>query len=224
MNIGKEKAARRAVEFVEDGMVLGLGTGSTSELMIRFLSERVKTESLQIVCVSTSKRSEELARELGLKVKDFSEVKELDLVIDGADEVDYSLDGIKGGGGSLLYEKLVAVVSKKVIWIVDESKVVEELGAFPLPVEVVPFFMEKIFQRFLMEGYQPRRRMKEDELFLTDGGNRIIDLHLDRIRNPKELHEKLKLMPGVVETGLFLGLADLVIVGGEDRIRLMERT
>lgn len=223
MNSGKERAARKAVEYVEDGMVLGLGTGSTSELMIGFLAERVRAESLNIVCVSTSTRSEELARKLGLQVKAFHEVRELDLVIDGADEVDYSLDGIKGGGGSLLYEKLVAVVSKKVIWIVDESKVVDSLGRFPLPVEVVPFFLDKIFHMFLMAGYQPSHRRKGQEQFRTDGGNHIIDLHLQRIMNPRELHEKLKLMPGVVETGLFLGLADTVIVGGEDKISVMER-
>lgn len=220
---GKERAAKRSCEYVEPGMSVGLGTGSTAEFMIRFLSEREKEEHLGVTCVATSRRSEELAVNLGLKVVGFHEVDKLDLTIDGADEIDYSLCGIKGGGGSLLYEKLVASASKKVIWIADETKMVDRIGKFPLPIEIVPFYHDKLFQKLINEGYKPTYRMDGDRIFTTDGGNHIFDLHLDEISDPLALHEKLKLMTGVIETGLFLDLTDMVIVGGENQERVIEK-
>ena len=220
---GKERAAKRACEYVEPGMLVGLGTGSTAEYMIRFLAEREKEEHLGLTCVATSRRSEELAGSLGLKVVAFHEVKELDLTIDGADEIDYSLSGIKGGGGSLLFEKLVATASKSVIWIVDESKMVDKIGKFPLPIEIVPFYHDKLFQKLLDEGFKPEYRMDGEKPFVTDGGNYIFDLHMDEIPDPKVLHKRLKLMTGVIETGLFLDLTDIVIVGGENQERVIER-
>lgn len=219
----KERAAKKACTFVHGGMSVGLGTGSTAEYMIRYLAQREKEEHLGIRCVATSRRSEELAERLGLKVVGFHEVDALDLTIDGADEVDHSLCGIKGGGGSLLYEKLVAASSMKVIWIVDDSKLVEKLGKFPLPIEIVAFYHDKLFRRLKDEGYKPTYRWEKEKPFVTDGGNYILDLHLDEISEPKVLHEKLKLMTGVIETGLFIDLADRVIVGGEDEEWILEK-
>lgn len=220
---GKERAAKRACEYVEAGMSVGLGTGSTAEFMIRYLAQREKDDHLGLTCVATSKRSEELAQSLGLKTVGFHDVKSLDLTIDGADEIDYSLCGIKGGGGSLLYEKLVATASKKVIWIVDESKMVDRIGKFPLPLEIVPFYHDKLFQKLKDDGYNPAYRMDGEKIFVTDGGNYIFDLHLGEIPEPKVLHEKLKLMTGVIETGLFIDLTDMVIVGGEIQERVIEK-
>lgn len=219
---GKQLAGEKACEYVKDGMVVGLGTGSTVFYTIQKLGELVK-EGLRISCVSTSKVSTILAKELGIPVNDFGLVKYVDLTIDGADEVDDHFDGIKGGGGALLYEKLVAESSKEIIWIVDEKKLVKKLGKFPLPVEVVPFAKEKLYTIFDELGFRPAYRMKNDSLFITDGGNNIIDLHLGEIEFPLDLHKNLKLMPGVVETGLFINMADRVIVGYEDRVEVLER-
>ncbi|HSL87369.1 MAG TPA: ribose-5-phosphate isomerase RpiA [Bacteroidales bacterium] len=220
---GKERAGKKACEFVDKGMVVGLGSGSTAEYMIRHLGQREKEESLGLRCVATSKKSEKLAREYGLEVVDFKDVLSIDLTIDGADEVDDRLDGIKGGGGSLLYEKFVASVSDRVIWIVDERKLVKKLGEFPLPIEVVPFYHDKIFQQLKKEGYAPSYRKKEDRFFVTDGGNYIIDLHLGEIDESKALHQKLKLMTGVIDTGLFLDMTDLIIVGGDKEVHVIKK-
>lgn len=220
---GKERAAKRACDYVEPGMTVGLGTGSTAEYMILYLAKREEKEHLGLTCVATSTRSGELARKRGLKVVGFDEVEILDLTIDGADEIDYSLSGIKGGGGSLLYEKLVASASRKVIWIADESKMVDRIGKFPLPIEIVPFYHDKLFRKLSDEGYHPKYRLDGEKPFVTDGGNYIFDLHLEEIPEPKVLHEKLKLMTGVIETGLFIDLTDMVIVGGEHQERVIEK-
>lgn len=220
---GKERAAKRACEYVRPGMTVGLGTGSTAEYMILYLARREKEEHLGLTCVATSRRSEKLAVKRGLKVVGFDEVEKLDLTIDGADEANYSLNGIKGGGGSLLYEKLVAAASEKVIWIVDESKMVDRIGKFPLPIEIVPFYHDKLFRKLSVEGFRPEYRMDGEKPFVTDGGNYIFDLQLEEIPEPKVLHEQLKLMTGVIETGLFIDLTDMVIVGGEHQELLIEK-
>ncbi|MGB4588867.1 MAG: ribose-5-phosphate isomerase RpiA [Clostridiaceae bacterium] len=219
---GKQLAGEKACEYVKEGMVVGLGTGSTVFYAIQKLGKLVK-DGLKITCVSTSKASTILAKELGIPVNDFSLVKYVDLTIDGADEVDENFDGIKGGGGALLHEKLVAVSSKEIIWIIDDKKLVKKLGKFPLPVEVIPFAKEKLFTIFDELGFKPAYRMKDETFFITDGGNHIIDLHLGEIEFPLDLHNRLKLMPGVVETGLFLHMADRVIVGYEDRVEVLKR-
>lgn len=219
---GKQLAGEKACEYIKDGMTLGLGTGSTVFFTIQKLGQMVK-EGLQVTCVSTSRASTVLAKQLGIPVVDFSRVRSIDLTIDGADEVDENLDGIKGGGGSLLYEKLVAEASREIIWVVDEKKLVKKLGKFPLPVEVIPFTHDKLFNIFEELGYRPTYRMKGGELLFTDGSHHIIDLHLDEIEFPEDLHKTLKLIPGVVETGLFLNMADRVIVGYKDRSEVIER-
>lgn len=219
----KKLVGDKAATFVEDKMVVGLGTGSTAVYMVKAVAKRVKEEGLHLTCVSTSHATRELATELGLNVVDLSEVDAIDLTIDGADEVSTDFQGIKGGGGAHLFEKIVAENSNKNIWIVDESKEVEVLGAFPLPVEVVPFGHELLFRIFEEKGYSPELRMHDaGKPFETDSDNFIIDLHLEQIAEPKALAQELKMLTGVVEHGLFIDIVDQVIIGndqGEVEIR-----
>ncbi len=208
----KKLAAEYAVNYIEDGMVVGLGTGSTVSFMIHKLAERIRA-GLNITTVSTSQSTTKLATSLGIKVSKFSEVEEIDLTIDGADEVDEKLNGIKGGGGALLYEKIIAANSKKNIWIVDSSKMVKTLGKFPLPVEVVQFGCNHLGVKLENNGFRPAMRMKGNTRFITDNNNYIIDIKMGSIPDPAALDVKLKSFPGVVETGLFYNVADEVIVG-----------
>lgn len=214
----KERAGRAAAYAVEDGMILGLGTGSTVHFTLLELKKRMD-QGLRFQAVATSQSTTNLARELGIPLLPFSAVDRLHLTLDGADEVDPNLNGIKGGGGALLYEKLVAEASDQVIWVVDHQKMVDTLGRFPLPLEVVPFNLEKLWKRLEDRGYNPQVRMREGMPFITDGGNRILDLHLHAISDPEGLHQELKLMSGVVETGLFLHMAEEVIEGVGDTLR-----
>lgn len=212
----KKLVGIKAASFVEDGMVVGLGTGSTAYFMVEELGRRVKEENLSITCVSTSSETEELALSLGLNMKTIDEVGTIDLTIDGADEVSPDFQGIKGGGGALLFEKIVAIHSKKNIWIVDESKRVETLGQFPLPVEVVPFASELLFKKFEDRGYAPTlRKHNDDTVYITDSNNYILDLALKEIEDPQALADELRNEVGVVEHGLFIDIADQVIVGND---------
>ncbi len=212
----KKLVGDKAATFVENNMVLGLGTGSTAVYMVKAVAKRAKEEGLNLTCVSTSIATRKLATDLGLNVVDLSEVDSIDLTIDGADEVSKDFQGIKGGGGAHLFEKIVAENSKKNIWIVDESKDVEVLGAFPLPVEVVPFGYELLLQKFKEKGYEPVLRVTESgQIFETDSGNYILDLHLEKIENPKSLAQELKAQTGVVEHGLFIDIVDQVILSNE---------
>lgn len=213
----KKLVGEKAASFIEDNTVVGLGTGSTATYMVEALAQRVKEENLSVTCVSTSNVTKELAIALGLNVKELSEVDEIDLTIDGSDEISPDYQGIKGGGGALLYEKIVAVNSKKVIWIVDDSKMVDHLGAFPLPVEVIPFGSEHLFEKFKEKGYKPAYRMQDAaNKFVTDAGNIIIDLHLEKIDDPKQLAQELESEVGVVEHGFFIDIVDQVIVGNKN--------
>ncbi len=213
----KKLVGDEAATFVEDNMTVGLGTGSTAEYMVKAVAKRVKEEGLQLTCVSTSTVTEKLAKDLGLNVKNLAEVGTIDLTIDGADEISPDYQGIKGGGGALLFEKIVATNSKKNIWIADATKLVDTLGAFPLPVEVVPFGSEHLFATFSKKGYQPSYRLDaEGNKFKTDAGHFIIDLHLEKIEEPKKLAQALKNEVGVVEHGLFIDIVDQVIVSNED--------
>jgi ribose 5-phosphate isomerase A len=219
-------AAKRSVDFVEDGMRVGLGTGSTAAWMVRCLGEMVREDGLKIRGVPTSTRTAQLARDVGIEVVSLDEARWLDVTIDGADEFDGNLNLIKGGGGALLQEKIVATASDQMIVIADVGKEVEGLGAFPLPVEVVPFgwqttkaLIEELLVSMDVLGRDTTLRMNGDRPFITDEGNYILDLHLGRIGNAGQMAMVLNQMPGVVENGLFIDICDIVIVGhGDGRV------
>jgi len=218
----KQLAAEYSVNFIEDGMIVGLGTGSTVAYMLQSLSERIKT-GLNITAVSTSQATTKLATSLGIKITKLNEIDEIDLTIDGADQVDEKLNGIKGGGGALLHEKIVASHSKKNIWIVDSTKLVKTLGKFPLPVEVVKFGYTQLCINLENIGIKPVLRMKGNTPFITDENNYIIDLKIENISNPAALDAKLKGFAGVVETGLFFGVVDTVVVGLGKTIKIFNK-
>ena len=219
----KYVASRRSVDFVEDGMKLGLGTGSTAAWMVRCLAERVREEGLKVTCVSTSTRTAALGRELGLKVVGMDDVTWLDLTIDGADEIDPALNLIKGGGAALLQEKIVATASDRMIVIADAAKEVPVLGAFALPVEVVPFgwkttqaLIEETLFSLDVQNRTSTLRLQDGKPLKTDEGHFILDLDLQRIGNPRQLALVLNQIPGVVENGLFVDIADVAIIGHAD--------
>lgn len=218
----KQLAAEKSTEFIKNGMTIGLGTGSTVFFLVNKLAELVK-KGLKVECVSTSNQTTELAKSLGIKIINLNEVDKIDLTIDGADEVDKNLNGIKGGGGALLFEKIVAAASEKVIWIIDSSKFVKELGRFPLPVEVVSFGSNHLLKNFDKLGYNSKIRKSGNENFITDSGNLIVDIHLNEIKNPIKLEQEIKLIPGVVEVGLFNNIADMIIVGKENSTEIFRR-
>lgn len=220
--IKKLNAAKKAIEYIKDGMTVGLGTGSTVEVMIEELSRQIK-KGLNIKCISTSNRTTKYANTFGIIIHEFDSVSRINLTIDGADEVDPYLRGIKGGGGALLYEKIVAYNSDKNIWIVDDSKLVNKLGNFPLPVEVIPFAARKLLLKFESMKLNPVLRKTDNKNFVTDSGNFIIDCRIGEIENPKELEMNLKMIPGVVEVGLFVDVADYVIIGYSDRAEVLEK-
>jgi ribose 5-phosphate isomerase A len=221
MNL-KQQAGEKAVEFVKDGMTIGMGTGSTVYWTIRRLGELVR-EGLKIRIVPTSKQTENLAIEHHISLVTFADVRELDLTIDGADEINPALDLIKGGGGALMREKLVATASKQLIVVADQSKVVSHLGAFPLPVEVVPFGWETTIRRIENLKLSAALRIREGKVFITDNGNYVLDCHCGKIENPTNLHRELKLLTGVVETGLFTGMASIAVIASGDGVRIIEK-
>ena len=216
-------AAKRACEFVHNGMKLGLGTGSTAAWMVRCLAERVNKEGLKVKGVPTSIQTADLAKKLGIEVITLDTAGQLDLTIDGTDEFDDNLNLIKGAGGALLREKIVASASDKMIVIGDDAKGVERLGRFPLPVEVLNFGFQSsqlLIQALLefqdVDSSIIKTRMAGDLPFVTDEGNHILDLYLGRIGDAAALSLALNQVPGVVENGLFVKLCDLVIVGLAD--------
>ena len=223
-------AAKRAAEYVEDGMRVGLGTGSTAAWLVRCLGEQVRNDGLRIRGVPTSSRTAQLAREVGIEVISLDEAKWLDITIDGADEFDGDLNLIKGGGGALLQEKIVATASDQMIVIADIGKEVESLGNFPLPIEVIPFgwqttqaLVEETLISMDVLGRQSSLRMNGAQSFITDEGNYILDLHLNRIGNPRQLAMVLNQMPGVVENGLFIDICDAVVIGfGDGRVEVRD--
>src|SRR5690606_16174776 len=223
----KIEAARAALEHVEDGMKLGLGSGSTAEEFVRLLGEKVAA-GLNVVGVPSSSRTEALAREAGIPLTTLDEEPRLDLTVDGADEIGPALALVKGGGGALLREKIVAAASAKMIVIADESKVVETLGAFPLPIEVNQFGLratvvaiEDAGRRFALTG-DIKLRMTGGKPFVTDGGHLIVDASFGRIPATKAFADELNMIPGVVEHGLFIGLASLAIVAAEGGVRVID--
>lgn len=230
IDTAKFVAAKRAVEYVEDGMRVGLGTGSTAAWMVRCLGELVRDEGLRITGVPTSSRTADLARQQGIDVVGLDEAKWLDLTIDGTDEFDADLCLIKGAGGAHLLEKIVATASDRMVVIADPSKSVDQLGAFPLPIEVVPFgwrtsknLVEEMLISMDVLGQTTTLRMNGDQPFISDEGNYIIDLHLKRIGDPRKLSMVLNQIPGVVENGLFIDICDVVVVGhGDGRVEVTD--
>ncbi len=223
----KIKAAEAALQHVENGMRLGIGTGSTAEEFVRLLAEKV-AGGLKVEGVPTSERTARLCVELGVPLKSLDELPELDLTIDGADEVDVALRLIKGGGGALLREKIVACASQRMIVIADETKVVDTLGAFPLPIEINAFgqiatriAVEKVASRLGMSG-DLKLRSSGDGLFMTDGGHLILDASFGRIPDAEALSSQLNSIPGVVEHGLFINIASLAVIAGPSGARTLE--
>ena len=223
----KELAARKAAEYDVAGMVVGLGTGSTADFAIRALGERVESEGLEVQCVPTSKSSADLGEKVGLDIQNLEDHPVVDLTIDGADEVAPNLDLIKGLGGALLREKIVAAASTREVIIVDPSKVVDRLGTrSPLPVEVVPFAWGLAQLRLMDICRRAELRRRDDgETFVTDNGNFILDCHFsDGMPDPAATERTINGIPGVVENGLFIGLTDIVVVGEDDgQCRVLER-
>jgi ribose 5-phosphate isomerase A len=225
----KRKAAARALEEVRDGMKLGLGTGSTAKHFVELLGERVRG-GLNVVGVPTSETTRADAARCGVALATLDEIDRLDLTIDGADEIDPALNLIKGGGGALLREKIVAAASDRMIVIADESKWVDTLGRFPLPIEVIPFGLAATqraiataFAECGVSGRMVLRKGQEGHFFVTDGGHWIVDAHLGRIENAPRLSGLLSTIPGVVEHGLFIALASTAVLAGAQGIRVVER-
>lgn len=212
-------AARRAVEFVQDGMAVGLGTGTTATLFIRELGRRVAAEGLRIRAIATSDASDMLARELGIPMSTFSDTPILDLNVDGADEVGPALALIKGGGGAHLREKIVASTARQFIVVADSTKLVPVLGRFPLPVEVFAFALPLVTRHLAALNLNPVLRHHPDgSLYLTDEHNVILDCHCGAIPNPAQTAADIRSIIGVVEHGLFLNMATLALIAGEDGV------
>ncbi len=223
----KVAAAERSLQYVESGMKLGLGTGTTAEKLVDLLGPKVQA-GLKLTCVATSEATQARAAALGIHMSTLDELPFLDLTIDGADQLDSELRLIKGGGGALLREKIVATSSGRMIVIADSSKHVETLGAHPLPIEVVRFGLTATRNMVIAlssdagcEGEVKLRQGADNKPFVTDSGNFLLDCAFGRIEDPEELDQALKMIPGVVENGLFLGIADLAIVAGPDGISLV---
>lgn len=224
----KIAAAQAAMEHVKNGMRLGIGTGSTADEFVRLLAEKV-ANGFDVKGVPTSERTARLCLELGVPLFSLDDLPELDLTIDGADEVDTSLRLIKGGGGAHLREKIVAAASARMIVIADESKLVDTLGKFPLPIEVMPFGLastkiaiERLAERMGLAGdIVQRLRAGNDEAYITDGGHFIFDASFGRIPDAEALASGLSVIPGVVEHGLFLNMADAAIIAGPAGVRML---
>ncbi|MFU2203224.1 ribose-5-phosphate isomerase RpiA [Streptococcus hyovaginalis] len=218
----KKLAGIKAAEYVTDGMVVGLGTGSTAYYFVEELGRRVNEEGLSIIGVTTSSQTTKQAESLGIPLKSVDDIDVIDITVDGSDEVDPNFNGIKGGGGALLMEKIVATPTQEYIWVVDDSKLVDQLGAFKLPVEVVQYGADRLFRHFEKKGYKPSYREQDGKRFVTDMKNYIIDLDLGKIDDPIALGKELKAMVGVVEHGLFNGMVNKVIVAGQDGVKVLE--
>ena len=226
----KRAVATKALEYVQDGMKLGLGSGSTAELFVEMLAPKVRAGQ-KLLCVPTSERTATLARKLGLTLSTLDELAPLDLTIDGADEADRNLDLIKGGGGMLLREKIVASASRKLLVIADETKMVPRLGKFPLPVEVTEFghktIARHLAEAFAVLGHKSvplALRQKDGAPFKTDSGNLIYDCAFGAIQNAPKLAAALGAIPGVVAHGLFIGMASTLLIAGPGEVEVIQRT
>ena len=216
----KRRAAEQALELLKDRQVIGLGTGSTATFVIEGIARRV-SERLSVVGVPTSVATARLARALGIPLVELNEVESIDITFDGADEVDSDFNMIKGGGGALTREKLVALASKQRVILIDEGKIVSKLGqSRSLPVEVLPFAWTMSARNLSGLGCQANLRERDGEPFITDNGNYILDCDFGPIDCPSALESRIKLLPGVIESGLFIGIADTLVIGFEDRVEV----
>ena len=213
----KKRAAIEAVKQIREGMIVGLGTGSTAKYATLKIAELID-QGMEIICIATSQESNRLARGVGIKTSDINEYDKIDITIDGADEIDKNLNLIKGGGGALTREKIVASCSKKLIIVIDESKKVEEFS-FPLPVEVVTFGWKRTAEKLRKLDLNPQIR----DGLITDNGNFILDCTYKRLNNVKEIEKEINILPGVVENGLFINLADEIIIGKKDLVQVMTK-
>lgn len=217
----KRLAGEKAAEYVKDGMILGLGTGSTAYYMIKKVGELVHN-GMKLKAIATSKNTEKLAQELHIPLVDINDVDKIDLVIDGVDEIDGDFNAIKGGGGALFREKIVANLANEVIWIMDDSKLVDRIGKFPLPVEILPYGYIHIIRKLQEYSLNPIIRKKESGFFVTDNGNYIVDLHLDSFINIFEIYDKVKEITGVLEVGLFSNMCNRIIIGSDNATKIIE--
>ena len=222
-DVEKQAAARAAAQLVESGNVVGLGSGSTATFAIHYLAERVKS-GLKIVGIPTSEATETLAKQLGIPLTTLEEHTVIDIDIDGADEIDPQLNLIKGGGGAMLREKVIASASKRFVVVAESVKLVPHLGKFPLPVEVISFAETLVKRRIEALGAQVTLRKQSDgNLYVTDEGHHILDCNFGEIADPASLNAKLHTIPGVVEHGLFIGLAEMALVGKDGGVVQVKR-
>ncbi|MGP4073391.1 ribose-5-phosphate isomerase RpiA [Piscibacillus sp. B03] len=218
----KQAVGEQAAECIQDGMLVGLGSGSTMFYVLKALGERVK-QGIQIRGVPSSIKTENWAKEFGVPLTDFSEVERLDIAVDGADEIDPEFNLIKGGGGSLLREKIVDAAADRFIVVADDRKLVDRLGAFPLPVEVVKFGWQLTKNKIESLGCSAVLREKDGDVFVSNNDNYILDCQFDVISNPKELHDEIKSLLGVVETGLFFDIVDEVLVARNKGVDIIKK-
>lgn len=219
----KRVAGEKSTEYIKDGMILGLGTGSTAYYMIKKVGELIKN-GMKIKAVATSKSTESLARELKIPLLSIDEVDRIDLAIDGVDEIDNEFNAIKGGGGALFREKIVASLANEVIWIMDESKLVDGIGEFPLPVEILPYGYKHVIKELQDYSLNPKIRMKEEEIFVTDNGNYIVDLHIGKPMNINDVYNKVNKITGVLEIGLFINMCDRIIIGTSSGTKIINNS
>ena len=217
----KKMAGDKAAEYVKDGMVLGLGTGSTAFHLVNAVGELVKN-GMKLKAIPTSKATEAQACELGIPLLTIDEVDHIDLAIAGVDEIDPQFSAIKGGGGALYREKVVATLADEVIWIMDESKLVDQIGAFHLPVEIAQYGSKQAMKKMEEFGFHPVLRVKEGRTFVTDNGNFIADLHLGAGFDIEDVRQKLGTIVGVLEHGLFLNMCKRTVVGTKDGVKVIE--
>lgn len=217
----KKIAGEKAAEYVKDGMTLGLGTGSTAFHAVNAVGELVK-KGMKLQAVPTSKATEAQARELGIPLLTIDEVEHIDLAIDGVDEIDPAFNATKGGGGALYREKVVATMADEVIWIMDDSKLVEKIGAFHLPVEIAQYGSKQAIAKMEAYGWNPVLRVRDGKTFVTDNGNYIADLHLGAGFDIQDVYGKLSGMLGVLEHGLFLNMCKRIIVGTDEGVVVTE--
>lgn len=219
----KRIAGQKASEYIKDGMIIGLGTGSTAYYMIKKVGELVQN-GMNLKAIATSKSTEKLAKELNIPLVQIDEIDRIDLCIDGVDEIDKHFNAIKGGGGALFREKIVANLANEVIWIMDDSKLVDSIGEFPLPIEVLPYGYTQVIRKLKNYSLNPVIRMKDGNVFTTDNDNYIVDLHIGKPMDINDVYDKVNGITGVLETGLFINTCKRIIVGTDSGTKVIENT